>query len=101
MLPCSRPRTPPCRCPGCSTRPRSGTRTRCTSSEHSAAVDTVDIVDTGKIVFDRSGINISELRHTHVVIPLADELVEEGEVGAIEAVPAHGAGHALLVVKPE
>ena len=39
--------------------------------------------------------------HTHVVILLADELVEEGEVGAIEAVPAHRAGHALLVVKPD
>ena len=42
-----------------------------------------------------------KLLHTHIVILLADELVEEGEVGAIEAVPAHRAGHTLLVVKPD
>ena len=33
----------------------------------------------------------------HLIVFLTDELVEEGEVGAIEPLPAHGAFHAVFM----
>ena len=77
--------TPPCHCPGCSTHQISGSHSHCRSSARSARC----CIETDyHIIF----------LGCHLVVLLTDELVEEGEVGAVESVPAHRAGHAVFMV---
>ena len=46
----------------------------------------------------RNGLSFNVFCYCHLVVLLTDELVEEGEVGAVESVPAHRAGHAVFMV---
>ena len=73
--PCSPSHRPPSRPPECNKHQRSNSRTPCKFSE-----------PTGNTF--RSG----QVRSvSHLVVLLADQLVHEGEVGALEVVPAHSA----------
>ena len=83
--------TPPCRCPGCSTHQKSGTRSHCRFSARSARYK-------GFKVWKQKLSIIIVFCCCHLVVLLTDELVEECEVGAVKSVPAHRAGHAVFMV---